>query len=540
MKYPFVYLLILLVFLLTGISSPATAQVSEPLPFLTPFTPLSARITDYAYRDTVSAPAAIIRLPNNKLAYTVRRNGKLAPFYIKAIETGYWDTRYEKDTDYDRVFRDMQEMGANTASVMIHWGDIEPSDNRFDFTFTDSLVKVAKRHDLKINWILFLHAVSIRDSALIWTYHLDDRDTSCYTLQWVKRQGVLYTSLESIARYAIRPLHVYGHPEIFYRIRRMLYTLGAHYRNDETVIGVQIGNEEGFSFLDESDFNPVTARLFEEWKIKTNKSDYAQFKKEAMDWWWRQFTSAYHEGDPYKLVSFNLDAAQAEAGDKDRMEMTGTDAGTYADGNVDVIGTMFYERWGEKALAGLDRRYGNTYPYRLPILIPSEIGIGVFNPSVLFRRFVIRTLERGGQGFGVYCYGEIRNDRPEKAAGRQAYIDLMQMINANEEAIYEGLPGPGEVSLSCGNPEIKISQLHTQEKGAVAFVYFPAGAAGSDTIPVKVDVCATSVREKPYRITVYREGKCVSEVRKNLGAAPSVLSLSGLKKDEIAFIGIRR
>ncbi|MCC8170289.1 MAG: hypothetical protein LIP00_00595 [Parabacteroides sp.] len=537
MKHSPVNLLLLCICLLSGIgSSSVVAQVSEPLSFLTPFTPLSARITDYAYKDTVPAPAALIRLPNKKIAYMVRRNGKLVPFYVKAIETGYWDTCYEKDTDYDRVFRDMKSMGANTASIMIHWGDIEPADNRFDFTFTDSLVKVARRHEMKINWVLFLHAVPARDSAMTWTFHLDDRDTSCYTLQWVKRKGVLYTSLESIAQYVIRPLHVYGHPEIFYRIRRMLYTLGLHYRNDETVIGVQIGNEEGFSFLDESDYNPVTARLFEEWKVKTNKSDYAQFKKEAMNWWWQQFTSAYHEGDPYKIVSFNLDAAQAEAGDKGRMEMTGTDAGTYADGNVDVIGTMFYQYWGDKALAGLDRRYGNSYLYRLPLLVPSEIGIGVFNPSALFRRFVIHTLERGGQGFGVYCYGEIRNDRPDKATERKAYIDLIQMINANEEMIYEGLPGPGEVSLSCGNPEIKISQLHTLEKGAVAFVYFPAGA---DTIPVKVDICATSVQKKTYRITVYREGKCVSEMQKNLGATPSAIFISDLKKDEIVFIGIR-
>ncbi|MEG1400873.1 hypothetical protein [Bacteroides sp.] len=68
-----------------------------------------------------------IRLPNGKVAYTTRTNGKMEPLYIKAIKTAYWDT------------------------------------------------------------------------------------------------------------------------EIFYRIRRMLYHLGTHYRKDDTVIRVQVGNEEGFS-----------------------------------------------------------------------------------------------------------------------------------------------------------------------------------------------------------------------------------------------------------------------------------------------------
>ena len=385
---------------------PSQAQLSEPLPFMTPSSPVAARIVDYEMKDTVTAPAALIRLPNRKIAYMVRLNGRLAPFFLKAIETGYWDTRYEKETNYDSVFADMKEMGANTAYVMLHWEDIEPADNRFDYRFADEIVAAAQRQNLKIGWVLFLHAQKERVPTLnpetAWTFHLDDRDSSNYTMQWVKRDGVLYSNIRDILTYGVRPLHVYGHKEVFYRIRRMLYNLAVHYKDDGTVIGVQLGNEEGFSFLDESDFNPVTVELFEEWKLKTNKTDYAQFKKEAIDWWWQQFTSAYHEGDPYKILSFNLDAGQAEAGDPERVRMTGTSAATYADGNLDAIGTMFYKNWGYKAIAGIDHRYNDSYNYKLPILIPSEIGIGHFNTSVNFCHFVIHSLERAAQGFGVY------------------------------------------------------------------------------------------------------------------------------------------
>ena len=66
---------------------PSQAQLSEPLPFMTPSSPVAARIVDYEMKDTVTAPAALIRLPNRKIAYMVRLNGRLAPFFLKAIET---------------------------------------------------------------------------------------------------------------------------------------------------------------------------------------------------------------------------------------------------------------------------------------------------------------------------------------------------------------------------------------------------------------------------------------------------------------------
>lgn len=293
------------------------AQLSPSLPFMSKFTPRSAIVTDYAYKDTIPSNAALVRLSNGKIGYMVKEGGIMMPFFIRAIETGYWDTRYEVETDYDKIFADMREMGANTAYVMIHWEDIEISDNAFNFRFTDTVAAAAERQQLKVKWILFLHAqtngVPSHHSETAWTFHLDDRDSCNYAMQWPRKSGEILKTIKAInEKEGIRPLHVYGHPEVFYRIRRMLYRLAVHYRDNATIIGVQLGNEEGFSFLDESDFNPVTAALYEEWKLKTNKTDYAQFKKEAMNWWWKQFTSAFHEGDPYKILSFNLDAAQAE------------------------------------------------------------------------------------------------------------------------------------------------------------------------------------------------------------------------------------
>lgn len=489
------------------------AQLSSPLPFMSKFTPHSAIVTDYVHKDTIPSNAALVRLSNGKIAYMVKEDGTMKPFFIKAIETGYWDTRYETDTDYDKVFADMREMGANTAYVMIHWEDIETSDNAFDFRFTDDVTVAAERQQLKVKWILFLHAqtngVPSHHSETAWTFHLDDRDSCNYAMQWPRKGGEVLRTIKAVnEKEGIRPLHVYGHPEVFYRIRRMLYRLAVHYRDNATVIGVQLGNEEGFSFLDESDFNPVTATLYEEWKLKTNKTDYAQFKKEAINWWWKQFTSAFHEGDPYKVLSFNLDAAQAEGGDEARIQMTGTSAATYADGNLDAIGTMLYKGWGYRALLGLDSRYNEgRYNFQLPILIPSEIGIGQFNTPGYFRSFVLHSLERGAQGLGVYCYGEVRKELPDSIGARKELIEMFEAIGANEELIYAGLPGPGSVSCSVENKAFHISHLHTDKEETLAMIYY------SDCLPQKLDVNYQST-EFPIYFTAKQAGNYVISIYK--------------------------
>ncbi|WP_430811002.1 MULTISPECIES: hypothetical protein [unclassified Carboxylicivirga] len=504
------------IYLLLSLALPLNAQLSEVPQFMEARAPLSALITDYEHRDSVDAHSALVRLPNRKVALMTREKGKMEPFFIKAIETGYWDTRYDPNTDYDVVFDDMRAMGANTAYVMLHWEDIEKSDNVFDFTFADSIEQAAQRQGLKLKWILFLHAqfngVPSHNPETAWTFHLDDRDGKNYAMQWPKRKGMVFNTIEDVVKKdGIRPLHVYGHPEVFYRIRRMLYRLAVHYRHSKTLIGVQIGNEEGFSFLDESDHNPVTAALYEDWKLKTNKSDYALFKREAMNWWWQQFTSAYHEGDPYKILSFNLDAGQAEAGDVERVSMTGTSAATYGDGNLDAIGTMFYKQWGYQAFDGLDQHYNlGRYNYQLPLLIPSEIGIGRFNSARDYTNFVMHTLERGGQGFGVYCYGEVRKELADTSGARLLMSTMFENIRLNEDIIYEGLPGPGSVYLTSAAEACKISHLNVDGGATLAMVYFPQiNPEAANLKKGRLSLKLRAVHKGRYKVSICQGGKVI-------------------------------
>ncbi|MGQ8336194.1 hypothetical protein ACUNWD_06550 [Sunxiuqinia sp. A32] len=525
------------------------AQLSDPLPFMTPFVPKSTQIVEYKDIDSKNVPSALVRLPNRKLAYMVRENNELKPYYINALETGWWDGLYNEDTDLDAVFKDMKSMGANTALVMIHWENIEPSDNHFDFSFTDSLVAAAARQNMKIWWVLFLHTqkdIPNYPAEGGWTFHLDDRDGSNYTMQWPKRDGVTYTTIEGVMKNAIKPLHAFGHPEIFYRIRRMLYNLAVQYKKSETVIGVQVGNEECFSYWDESDLNPETAKLFEEWKLKTNKQDYAQFKKDAFNWWWSQFTSAFHEGDPYKLLSTNLHAGQAEEGvlgDLKVMSESGTSASTYGDGNLDAIGTMFYQPWGYNALLGLDRRYGNNaYNYELPILIPSEIGLGARNGGVVYKHFVVNTLERGAQGLGVYSYGKVRKEKSDKEF-RDVYVNLNKMINSSQKIIYGGLPGPGMVTISTDNDEAKVSHLNTNKKETLAMIYFPDATSNPESsinkedFPLKIDVEGAS---NNYQVLIQQDGKELFNklftLKKDVKA--EILLVKEVSREDVLFVSV--
>lgn len=475
-----------------------------------------------------------------------KENGRMVPFYIRAIETGYWDTRYDPDTDYDKIFADMREMGANTAYVMIHWEEIEISDNCFDYTFADHIVEAAARQQLKVNWILFLHAqkngVPSGGAENMWTFHLDDRDSCNYTMQWPMKNDEVCKNVKTLLRKGgIRPLHIYGHPEIFYRIRRMLYNLAVHYRESKTVIGVQLGNEEGFSFLDESDYNPVTRKLYEEWKLKTNKTNYPQFKKEAMNWWWKQFTSSYHEGDPYKILSFNLDAAQAEAGDPERVAMTGTSAATYSDGNLDVIGTMLYKQWGYKALQGLDAFYNEgRYNYELPILIPSEIGIGRFNSSKDFRGFVLHSLERGAQGFGVYCYGEVKKGLPDSSNARQELINMFAAIKVNEDVIYSGLPGAGYMQCYTTDSLFHISHLNVNGERTLALLYHPESFNEGRTSR-KLPLVLKARQDGNYTVTIYKNGLFLQERQLSVLRKEELsLVLSDITSEDVIFIDIHK
>lgn len=146
-------------------------------------------------------------------------SGKMAPFFVKGLETGFWDTR-KPETDYDQVFENYRKLGSNTALFMIHWMDIEPADGKFDFKFTDMIVKKAKQHGIKIWWVLFMHTqphlLNIGENS--WIYRLNSSEEADSVLQWVKNDKgrLLKTTREQLSELG-KQFHAYGQPVIFSR-----------------------------------------------------------------------------------------------------------------------------------------------------------------------------------------------------------------------------------------------------------------------------------------------------------------------------------
>jgi len=542
----------------TGLKNSTGASI----PFDPLVKPIPVRIVDAREADAAPAPTVLARLANRKLAPMVRdKNGKMQPWYIRGIEHHDMD-KGQINMDYadlytdeylDRAFADYQKLGANTSFFTIHWADIEPEDGHFDFSRLDRIVAHAKKYDIHIWWVLFIHTQPSHCKRLhdFWVYRLDSHDGVDGAIQWQKNdKGESYKTVEQLLTGKTEVYPSYSHPKVFPRVIRMIHALGKHYKDSDAVIGVQIGNEEGFSYNTapvsqgkwDSDFGPASQAFYEDWKLKTGKSDWRAFKMAAVKWWWRQFTTAFHEEDLYKLTSFNLAGGLPEMGDELMINMEGVDSTTFGEGNIDVIGTMFYG-WTDKLWRNLDQHY--DYLYNLPILVPSEVGIGPCGSKTHFQECVIQILERGGQGYAAYVYFVLVDDQGQINKSGVAYQKLASMIKANEDVLYSGVPGPGAVSLETSATGAKISQLHNEAQTTLGVMHFPEVYmekdidARTDKVDVTVSLKASNAGQ--YAIETYRDGKLQATENKTLDADQSIKwTIPAVLQTEAVFIKVKK
>lgn len=57
------------------------------------------------------------------------------------------------------------------------------------------------------------------------------------------------------------------------------------------------------------------------------------------------------------------------------------------------------------------------------------------------------------------------------------YRSFASMIEANEDMIHAGVPGPGPVSITTSSAGYKISQLGVRHTGTVGILHFPSAFA---------------------------------------------------------------
>jgi hypothetical protein len=209
--------------------------------------------------------------------------------------------------------------------------------------------------------------------------------------------------------------------------------------------------------------------------------------------------------------------------------------------------------------ANLDSHY--SYLYRLPILIPSEIGIG--RSLEMFQQHVIDTLERGGQGYAVWSYSPamVGGERKQSPAG-SLFQNLAAVIQANLDVLHPGIPGPGAIALRASGPA-RISQLHS-DAGTLGVLHFrrvfgtrlgpqdwdqarafKLWQAGQrvEQAPERADVefTLTADRAGTYSVVVYRNGAPEAPVTEVLRPDQArTLNVRDVLGTEAVFIRVRR
>jgi len=413
-------------------------------------------------------------------------------------------------------------------------------------------VAKAQSHGVKIVWILFMHEHSFDMKCLppaekLWMYNLDTRDGANYAIQWIKdKNGVIIKDIPAQKQEFTEILPCYGNPIVYNRITRMLGKLGAHYRNSGSVIGVQLGNEEGISYQgSDADFNPYTLAAFEKWKKLTGETSWNRFKLAIVKLWWSRFTTAYHLQDPYKLTLFNPIGGGPEKGDTGIIARSGTDATTFRDSKIDVIATMFYSPSASQIWNNLDQVYKAndtySYPTQLPILMSTEIGIGRLNTLPYTQEFMINFLERGSQGFAVYAYGHMVNAIGAVDANGEFYQKFMSMVKANEDIIWPGLPGTGDnISITATSGGAKISCLHNGNNATLGILHFP-DAVDDKVLESKTDVPVEILVKKTgkYVIDIYKDGILAASHKENMIASKGTLVIINLSNKAAAFIKVK-
>lgn len=88
--------------------------------------------------------------------YVLRVTG--TPFYMTNIQLRLDLLRYSEEWSMDlceKLVAQVAADGFNTVSVPVHWYEVEPKKDRFDWTILDSYLKLVNKYGLKMEMLWF-------------------------------------------------------------------------------------------------------------------------------------------------------------------------------------------------------------------------------------------------------------------------------------------------------------------------------------------------------------------------------------------------
>lgn len=543
--------------------------------------------------ESKSIPVALTELDNGKIAYTV--DGE--PFYPIAVETGWWDTRIDNngykgsqkdvgddfkkitDEEWNRYFSDMSSMGFNTVQLMIHWRDWEPENNKFDFTFLNHVTDLADQNGLKTEFIVFFHSQTNYiplSMDKFWGYDLDNQTINVKKYSLSMQWGEDLTSSQDFRDYLNRTgVHggkenflEYWHPVVFKEMEDALTKLAENFKDSDKVIGYQIGNEEGFNYYTNNgnDDNSYYKELEKIWLQENPNGNLNEFRADTINNLWKHFSNTIHKVDPYKPTTTNTQGGEMEKsgvqyGSRSNDGMT---IGVYE--NVDMIGSMFYGG-ASSIYTNLDNHYVKKanndiqkYAKSFPILFPTEIS-ATMNDGSVAKQISAQTIARGGQGFGLYCYGELYNNfEPNETKYPQPVLGtiktLVRTVKDVEDLVYAGVPvnkdNTNNVAMEIvsntsnnqGNPTLSILEKDNENYLGVLHFWGNANSNKNDAnanVNRTIEVGLTAKESGNYNIKLHKTNGNVEVRNVNITKANEkqtfILETTGL---DVTYIEVRK
>lgn len=148
-----------------------------------------------------------------------------------------------------KVWPAVHRMQANTVSVPIAWEQIEPTPDRFDFSFLDTLLAQAREHDVRL--------------ILLWFATWKNNGPS-YAPEWVKLDNERYPRVVTSDGKVLNSLSPHGAATLA-ADRKAFTALMRHLKavdQQHTVIMVQVQNEPG-TYGAVRDYSPAAEKLFQ-------------------------------------------------------------------------------------------------------------------------------------------------------------------------------------------------------------------------------------------------------------------------------------
>lgn len=182
----------------------------------------------------------------------VRRNGRHAllvdgaPYLVLGAQvnnSSAWPSMLPK------VWPAVRRMQANTVSVPIAWEQIEPTPDRFDFSFLDTLLKQAREQDVRL--------------ILLWFATWKNNGPN-YAPEWVKLDNKRFPRVVTADGKVLNSLSPHSSATLA-ADKKAFTALMRHLKAADpqhTVIMVQVENEAG-TYGTARDYSPAAEKLFQ-------------------------------------------------------------------------------------------------------------------------------------------------------------------------------------------------------------------------------------------------------------------------------------